>query len=100
MIATKPTGFLNDVWEYDLATRQWIWWKGSSDVDQPSTYITTPVNFFQLNYTNNVVGARRGAAFWRPDSGGYVYMFGGQGYAAAGGSYGHLNDMWRYLPFP
>jgi len=65
-----------------------------------STYLTSPINFFQLNYTINIVGARRGAALWLPDPGGYVYMFGGQGYAAAGGSYGHLNDLWRYLPFP
>jgi N-acetylneuraminic acid mutarotase len=97
---TKPTGFLNDVWEYDLTTGQWIWWKGSTDVDDPSTYITSPVSFFQLSYTNNHVGARRGAACWLPDSRGFVHCFGGEGYAAAGGPFGHLNDIWRYLPFP
>ena len=98
--STQPTGFLNDVWEYDLSSGQWIWWKGSTDVNQTSTYITSPVNFFQLNYTNNNVGARRGAARWLPDSSGYVYMFGGEGYAGSGGPYGHLNDVWRYLPLP
>jgi N-acetylneuraminic acid mutarotase len=97
---TQPTGFLNDVWEYDLSTGQWIWWKGSIDVNDPSTYITAPINFFQLSYTNNHVGARRGAACWLPDSRGFVHCFGGEGYAAAGGPYGHLNDVWRYLPFP
>jgi len=40
------------------------------------------------------------AARWLPDSSGYVYMFGGEGYAGSGGPYGHLNDVWRYLPFP
>jgi len=99
-VATHPTGFLNDVWEYDSALGQWIWWKGSTDVDQPGTYITTPFNAFQINYTNNAVGARRGAAFWLPDPLGYVYVFGGEGYAASGGPYGDLNDLWRYLPFP
>jgi N-acetylneuraminic acid mutarotase len=98
--STVPTGFLNDVWEYDIAKGQWIWWKGSTDVNQPSTYITTPVNFFQLSYTNNQMGARRGAARWLPNKNGFVYMFGGEGYAGAGGPYGHLNDVWRYLPFP
>ena len=98
---TVPTGFLNDVWEYQLSTGQWIWWKGSIDVDQPSTYITTPINYFQLSYTNNAIGARRGAAHWVPNSSGYVYAFGGEGYdATAGGPYGALNDVWRYLPFP
>lgn len=99
--ATQPTGFMNDVWEYQLSTGEWIWWKGSIDVDQPGTYITSPFNYFQLNYTNNAVGARRGAAHWAPDPLGYVYMFGGEGYdSTAGGPYGQLNDLWRYLPFP
>jgi N-acetylneuraminic acid mutarotase len=97
---TIPTGFLNDVWEYDRATGQWIWWKGSTDVNQTGTYLVSPVDFFQLNYTVNAVGARRGAAHWLPDQSGYVYMFGGEGYASTGGPYGHLNDLWRYLPFP
>lgn len=97
--STEPTGFLNDVWEFQSSTGQWIWWKGSADVDQTGQYVTTPVSFFQLNNTTVAVGARRGAAMWRPDSFGYVYVFGGQGYAAAGGSYGELNDFWRYLPF-
>jgi hypothetical protein len=98
---TVPTGFLNDVWEYQLSTGEWIWWKGSTDVNQPGTYISTPVDYFQLNYTNNSVGSRRGAALWVPDPFGYVYMFGGEGYdGTAGGPYGELNDVWRYLPFP
>jgi hypothetical protein len=96
----QPTGFLNDVWEYQLSTGEWIWWKGSVDVNQPGTYITSP-NVFQLNYVNNAVGARRGAAHWAPNPFGYIYMFGGEGYdATAGGPYGELNDVWRYLPFP
>ena len=99
--ATQPTGFLNDVWEYQLSTGEWIWWKGSVDVDQPGTYLTAPINFFQLSYTNNAVGGRRGAARWAPDPLGFVFMFGGEGYDnTIGGPYGELNDVWRYLPFP
>ena len=98
---TLPTGFLNDVWEYQLSTGEWIWWKGSVDADQPGTYITTPFNFFQLSYTNNAVGARRGAAHWAPDPSGYIYVFGGEGYdSSTGGPYGNLSDVWRYLAFP
>jgi len=100
-LATQPIGFLNDVWEYDVASGQWIWWKGSTDVNQSATYIKSPFNAFQINYTNNAVGARRGAAMWLPDPQGYVYFFGGEGYdSSSGGSYGELNDLWRYLPFP
>lgn len=95
---TQPTGFLNDVWEFELngSTNQWIWWKGSVDVDQPGSY-----NFFQLSYVNNAVGGRRGAGHWAPDPSGFVYVFGGEGYdATAGGPYGLLNDVWHYLSFP
>jgi len=100
-VVPHPTGFLNDMWSYDPATGQWLWWKGSNDVNQSSTFITSPFNYFQLSYTNNAVGARRGAARWLPDSRGFVYMFGGEGYDATnGGPYGSLNDVWRYLPFP
>jgi hypothetical protein len=97
--STEPTGFLNDVWEYQSSTGQWIWWKGSTDVDQAGQYVTSPVSFFQMNNTTVPIGARRGAAMWAPDRFGYVYIFGGQGYTTAGGSYGELNDFWRYLPF-
>jgi N-acetylneuraminic acid mutarotase len=98
---TKPTGFLNDIWQYDPVKGQWLWWKGSTDVNQPGTYITAPFDYFQLSYVNNAVGARRGAARWLPDPQGYVYMFGGEGYdSTAGGPYGDLNDTWHYLPFP
>jgi len=97
---TVPTGFLNDVWEYQLSTGEWIWWKGSVDVDQPGTYITNP-NVFQLSYVNNAVGARRGAAHWAPDPFGFVFFFGGEGYdSSAGGPFGELNDLWHYLAFP
>src|SRR5579859_4277303 len=83
------------------STKQWIWWKGSTDVDQPGTYITSPYNFFQLNYVNNAIGGRRGTAHWAPDFLGYVYMFGGQGYDnTPGGPFGSMNDLWRYLAFP
>jgi len=99
---TQPIGFLNDVWEFQLTanTNQWIWWKGSVDVDQPGTYITSPFSYFQLSYVNNGVGARRGVAHWALDAGGFVYIFGGEGYTASGGPYGELNDVWHYLSFP
>jgi len=95
---TLGTGFLNDIWEYDLSKGQWIWWKGSTDVDQSGTYIT---QYQTLNYVNNIVGSRRGAARWLPDFLGYVWMFGGEGYdSSAGNGPGLLNDMWSYLPYP
>jgi hypothetical protein len=98
--STQPTGFLNDIWEYQSSSGQWIWWKGSIDVDQPTDYINTPQNYFQITDVNNVVGGRRAPAIWLPSlTDGYVFIFGGEGYAGSGGPYGELNDLARFLPF-
>jgi len=95
--STQGTGFLNDIWEYDHTSGQWTWWKGSSGVNQQGSYISIA----GVPFVNNVVGARRGAALWQPDSNGYVWVFGGEGYdSSAGAAPGYLNDMWTYLPFP
>src|SRR6202140_1613263 len=36
----KSTGYVNDVWQYIQSTGQWIWWKGSSDVNQAGSFPT------------------------------------------------------------
>jgi N-acetylneuraminic acid mutarotase len=96
---TQGTGFLNDIWEYDHTNGQWTWWKGSSGVNQQGAYISVA----GVPFVNNVVGARRGAAIWQPntDPNGYVWVFGGEGYdSTSGAAPGYLNDLWTYLPFP
>jgi hypothetical protein len=95
-VTTAPTGFLDDIWEYQHSTGQWIWWKGTSNTNQNGAYLTNGIPF-----VNNVAGARRGASIWLPDANGYVWIFGGEGYDSTGGaSPGYLDDMWTYLPFP
>jgi hypothetical protein len=95
LVAANAFG-LNDVWEYQHSSGQWIWWKGSSDVNQNGSYLTNGIP-----YVNNVAGARRGAALWQPDPNGYVWIFGGEGYDASNGAApGYLDDYWTYLPFP
>jgi hypothetical protein len=95
-VTTDPTGFLNDVWEYQQSTKGWIWWKGTSNVNQNGQYLTKGIPF-----VNNVVGARRGAAIWQPDPNGYVWIFGGEGFdSTQGAPPGYLDDLWTYLPFP
>ncbi len=101
--ATDPTGFLDDIWEYQQSSGQWIWWKGISNVNQNSVFATIPLPFADgVPFINNVIGGRRGSAFWpKPDSQGFVWLFGGEGYDQSQGSPpGYLNDLWRYLPFP
>ena len=37
-VTTDPTGFLDDVWEYQHSSGQWIWWKGTTNVNQSGLY--------------------------------------------------------------
>ncbi|HVI09473.1 MAG TPA: hypothetical protein VND65_14385, partial [Candidatus Binatia bacterium] len=96
-VATHGTGFLNDVWEYQNSSKQWIWWKGSSAINQNGTYSKG----YGIPFVGWIAGARRGAALWQPDSLDYVWVFGGQGYDSTNGTApGYLSDLWTYLPFP
>lgn len=100
---TDPTGFLDDTWEYQHSSGQWIWWKGISNVNQNTVFATIPIPFADgTPFTNNVVGGRRGVAIWpTPDPQGFIWMFGGEGYdASQGNPPGYLNDLWQYLAFP
>ena len=99
---TDPTGFLDDIWEYQPSTGQWIWWKGISNANQNTVFaiLNFPGGDGAL-YVNNVVGGRRGSAIWAPTALGYVHVFGGEGYDSSNGTPpGYLNDFWTYLPFP
>jgi hypothetical protein len=94
-LAINGTGFMNDTWEYQQSSKEWIWWKGSSGVNQNGNYL------WHISQTDNVPGARRGQALWQPDSLDFIWVFGGQGFdksSASGNNY--LNDLWHYLPFP
>ena len=95
-VVTQPVGFLNDIWEYQASSGQWIWWKGSSNVNQSGAYLTNGIP-----YVNNIVGGRRGVAIWQPDANRYVWVFGGEGFdSSTGAPPGYLNDLWTYLAFP
>jgi hypothetical protein len=95
------TGFLNDVWEYQQSSKQWIWWKGSSDVNQNGDYPTQFSPSYYVPFVKNTPGARRGMTMWQPDSLDYVWFFGGQGYDSTSSTgNGYMSDYWTYLPFP
>jgi hypothetical protein len=97
----QSTGFLNDVWEYVPALGQWVWWKGSNNVNQNGSYKTpNDPNNYNIPYTNNTPGGRRGMAFWPQDNLEYVWVFGGQGFDSTSTTNGYLNDFWTYLGYP
>ena len=99
---TDPTGFLDDIWEYQQSSGQWIWWKGISNVNQNTVFATLPIPGADgVPFVNNVVGGRRGAAIWAPDQRGFVSVFGGEGYRFQQGSPSWIPERFvEYLPFP
>jgi N-acetylneuraminic acid mutarotase len=89
--ANGNVGLLNDLWEFNPSTNQWAWMGGSSTVNQSGVYGTpgTPA-------AGNVPGGNEWATTWT-DSGGHLWLFGGNGYDANGNG-GYLNDLWEFNP--
>lgn len=95
----QSTGYLNDVWEYQQSSAQWIWWKGSTDVNQAGSFPTQYPPSWLVPYPTNTPGGRFGAAYWKQDLSEYFWIFGGEGFDVSG-TPGYLDDMLTYLPFP
>jgi hypothetical protein len=82
---------LNDLWEFQVSSGQWVWINGSYNGNLGGYYGTLSV----LS-TSNMPGSRVGASGWN-DASGNFWMFGGSGYDAAS-SNGRLADMWKFNP--
>jgi hypothetical protein len=89
--STGTYGLLNDLWEFNSATKQWTWMSGSSTVNAGGVYGSLGVPS-----ANNVPGARNFSANWR-DASGNFWLFGGSLPVPTGGSL-PANDLWRYQP--
>jgi N-acetylneuraminic acid mutarotase len=79
----------NDMWEYDHATSNWTWIKGTNN----STLPTYGIKNFEN--ANNTPGGRSNCLSWVRNN--KFYMFGGYGYDK-NGDLGYLNDLWVYDP--
>ena len=95
---SHDSGTLNDLWEFDPSANEWTWMSGSSTLPancgtcgQPGVY-----GILGVPAAGNVPGGRFRATGWT-DSTGNLWLFGGAGYDAAG-SWGNLNDLWRFNP--
>lgn len=84
-------GPLNDLWEYDTSSAQWIWMSGAQTTGAAGVYGT-----LNAGATGDAPGARSLAVSW-VDGSGNVWLFGGNGLAASGGA-GVLNDLWQFVP--
>jgi N-acetylneuraminic acid mutarotase len=95
--ASGTSGSLNDLWEFNPSTNEWVWMGGSSTVGvfdgQLGVYGT-----LGTRATGNVPGGRYSAVSWT-DNGGNLWLFGGSGYDA-NDNQGYLNDLWEYQPPP
>jgi len=70
---------------------QWTWEGGLDTVNATGVYGTQ-----SAAATTNLPGARYNSSSWT-DSSGDFWLFGGYGYASAGGL-ASLNDLWQYSP--
>lgn len=86
--ANSNGGFLNDLWKFNPATKEWTWVSGNDTANQTGVY-----GIKGTASISNVPGARGKGVSWK-DSSGKFWLFGGSGYAFA--TYGVLNDLWKY----
>jgi hypothetical protein len=85
------SGYLNDLWKFNLAAGTWEWISGSNTPNVGGVYGTLGVAS-----TGNMPGARAAAISWT-DSSGNLWMFGGNGYDSSN-TLGDLGDLWKYTP--
>jgi Galactose oxidase, central domain/Kelch motif len=113
-------GILNDLWMYNIASKQWTWVTGNTTADQTGTYpaqtVTGPVSTTTaagtcglavgdatlscqaVSTTGALPGSRWGASGWI-DANGNLWLFGGWGLDSTGtNGNGALNDLWVYTP--
>ncbi|MBL7931253.1 MAG: hypothetical protein JNL60_05110, partial [Bacteroidia bacterium] len=85
----SAAGGLNDLWKYNMTVNQWTWMQGTTLLDMNGIYGT-----LNIGALTNLPGARRNYANWI-DANNNLWLFGGFGKAASGGS-GSLSDVWKY----
>lgn len=90
--STTTFGSLNDLWKYNIATNMWTWMSGDNTVNNTGVYGTRG-----LSSATNKPGARNrfNEMIGRIDAAGYLWMFGGAGFASTT-TYGAMNDLWKY----
>jgi N-acetylneuraminic acid mutarotase len=85
--------YLNDLWEYNSASGEWVWVSGSDSygVFAPVEYGTQGVAA-----ADNIPGARSGGVSWT-DGSGRLWLFGGYAFDSARNA-GPINDLWSFNP--
>jgi N-acetylneuraminic acid mutarotase len=89
---------LNDLWEFNVASREWVW-VGGSDSHQPSCDVTPGVYGTKgVSSPVNIPGSRSRAVSWTDNQGNF-WLFGGAGADSDQACVsGYLNDLWEFNP--
>lgn len=88
--ASDTFGFLNDLWEFSPANKEWTWVSGSNIANAGGVYGTQGTAS-----TANVPSARWGAVSWT-DSSGNLWLFGGESQTVTETSL--FTDLWEFSP--
>ena len=92
--ANNKGGWLDDLWEFVAASKQWAWIAGSKSGS--SSGIAGVYGSIGKAASANMPGSRENGANWT-DSSGNFWLFGGSG-ADSAGNLGKLGDLWKYTP--
>ena len=82
------SGYLNDIWKFEINTDRWYWLKGSDACNQQNIYGTLN----QDTVTNNPSG-RIGMGGWKDQNN--LMIFGGYGYETPYLA-NYFKDLWKY----
>jgi len=88
--STEPTN-LNDLWEFNPTTKEWVWMSGSNMGTAVGNY-----GMMGVPSASNFPGSRGDAVGWI-DSSNNLWLFGGFGFDTNGEG-AELNDLWRWQP--
>ncbi len=99
-------GLLNDMWEFDPLTNEWVWRSGSSSMGSNCSQGTAGLTLcgqpgiygvIGTSSTSNTPGGKAYASSWTETSG-RLWLFGGEGYDSRGAESGWLGDLWSFDP--
>jgi N-acetylneuraminic acid mutarotase len=94
---------MNDLWEYNLTSKQWAWMGGPNEVGDCAEDTNVGCNQQGVYGTMgtaaaaNIPGGRDSSVTWT-DSEGNLWLFGGIGSDQTVGTDGYLNDLWKFNP--
>jgi N-acetylneuraminic acid mutarotase len=102
--SSGAVGDLNDLWEFNLTSKEWVWQGGPDKL--PTQCSPNPTGPFcgglgtygpkGVFADGNLPSGRDSAARWT-DRNGNFWLFGGEGFDSSG-NFSWLNDLWEFNP--